>query len=205
MFEIPNIELTVKVSKILNRNKDQFKEYQKSDGRFDFNLLIGMVLGGICNFADKALINTLIKTFVSAFDDKQLSDFANVMMELNNHLIDVLDSDPNKLCVLEDNKWVLVKHATPDSLYSLWEGFFAVIKTEFEQKWNEINSLQTNEIAALAIKDYIAMAEIMDVATLNITQINSMKHDFAKYAQHFNELRKLLYSVNAQTASATKH
>ena len=75
---------------------------------FDFNLLIGMVLGGICNFADKALINTLIKTFVSAFDDKQLSDFANVMMELNNHLIDVLDSDPNKLCVLEDNKWVLI-------------------------------------------------------------------------------------------------
>ncbi len=96
MHNIPPVELAIRISKILNRNKNQLKEYQDRNGRINFNLLIGLVLGGICSFTDKPAINQILRIFFPIFNDSQLEDYANLMMGLNNHLVYLLDTNPGR-------------------------------------------------------------------------------------------------------------
>ena len=138
MHEIPSVDIAIKVNKILGRNKALLKEYQDKNGKINFNLLIGLVLGGICSFADKPAINQILRIFFPIFKEYQLNDYANLMMGLNNYLVYTLDANLNDIYVLENNKWISVTEANSDSIYTLWYGFFGIMKVEFEHSQDKI-------------------------------------------------------------------
>lgn len=204
MHNIPPVELAIRISKILNRNKNQLKEYQDRNGRINFNLLIGLVLGGICSFTDKPAINQILRIFFPIFNDSQLEDYANLMMGLNNHLVYLLDTNPGNIYLLENNKWVLITEAEFDSVYALWYAFFGIMKVEFAQEKDRINKLKSNHVTSEALADYNAMYNIMTSSALSIDDISTMQDKFPEYAYKFNELRKLMY-MQAITPQSTLH
>lgn len=204
MHDLPPINLAVRISKIINRNKEQLKEYQDKHGRVNFNLLIGLVLGGICSFADKPALNQILRIFFPIFNDSQLNDYANLMMGLNNYLVLTLDTNPDNLYLLEDNKWILITDAGFDSIYALWYAFFGIMKVEFENAKNKIKKLKTNHVANEALNDYDIMHKIMTSLALSVEDISAMQNKFPGYAHKFNELRKLMY-IQTTTSQSTLH
>ena len=204
MHEIPSVDIAIKVNKILGRNKALLKEYQDKNGKINFNLLIGLVLGGICSFADKPAINQILRIFFPIFKEYQLNDYANLMMGLNNYLVYTLDANLNDIYVLENNKWISVTEANSDSIYTLWYGFFGIMKVEFEHSQDKINKLKSNQITIDALRCYSTMHKIMTATTLDDSALNIMQHEFPLYAYNFNELRKLMYTDKIQP-EATVH
>lgn len=205
IHDIPSIELAVKISKIINRNKDQLKDYQDKNGRVNFNLLIGLVLGGICSFADKPAINQILKIFFPVFNTKsQLDDYASLMMGLNNYLVFTLDTNSDNIYLFEDNKWVLITDAEFDSVYSLWYAFFGIMKVEFEKEKNKIGKLKANSVTNAALVAYDDMHKIMTSLALSIDDISAMQDKFPGYAHKFNALRKLMY-MKTITPQSTLH
>ncbi len=204
MYKIPSDELAVKISKIINRNKEQLKEYQDRNGKINFNLLIGLVLGGICSFSDKPMINQILRMFIVAFNDKQLDDYASFMMGLNNYLVYALDSNPNNIYLLENNKWTLITEANFDSVYALWYAFFGIMKVEFKQSKSKINKLKNNLITIKALECYDVMSNIMTSQVVDISSLDKMQNEFPEYVRNFNELRKLMFMQNT-TPQSTIH
>lgn len=204
MHNVPPIDLAVRISKIINRNRDQLKAYHDKNGRVSFNLLIGFLLGGICSFADKPMLNQILGIFFPVFNDKQLKDYADLMMGLNNYLVSMLDENPNNLYLLENNKWILIADAQFDTVYALWHAFFGIMKVEFEQETSKIEKLKANNVTTDALNAYSTMHKIMTAPALSNDDINVMYDKFPQYAHQFNELRKLMY-MQIVTPEPTVH
>lgn len=201
MHQIPPLELAVRISKIINRNRERLKDYQDNHGKVNFNILIGLVLGGICSFSAKPsmTIQRILQIFLPIFAGTQLQDYANLMMGLNNHLVDVLDSNPNNICVLENNIWTPIGEASVDSVYALWHAFFGVMKVEFEYEKDKIAAVTPNSTRDDALRYYAIMHEIMTSPMVDHTAMNAMYNKFPEYSQKFNELRKLMYLQTIKT------
>lgn len=195
MHKIQTQELATKISKIINSHKEHFKAYQDNNGEINFNLLIGLILGCICSFSERPAmtINQTLKIFMPVFEMDQLQDYANLMMRLNNYLVDVLESNPNNIYLLENNKWKLICEADFDSVYAIWYAFFGIMKSEFAHNKNAINSLKPNSVTASALEGYDMIHRIMTAPALDLDDIQDMQNKFPEYARRFNELRKLMY------------
>jgi hypothetical protein len=193
MNTIPSAELAVKINKILNRNKHLLKQFQDRHGKLNFNLLVGSVLGAICSFAEKPMLNQVISTYFPVFNEKQLGDYANFMMGLNNYLVYTFDSNRNDIYLLENNKWTLITEASVDSVYAIWYAFFGIMKTEFEESKVKIDKLKNHAIVFEALKCYDIMSKIMTSQLIDANDINIMQNEFPKFAYKFNELRKLMF------------
>jgi len=195
---IPSKELAIKINKIISRNKNNLRQFQDRHGKINFNLLIGSILGSICSFADKPMINQVLKMFIGAFDDKQLGDYANFMMGLNNYLVYTLDTDYKNIYLLENNQWILINDANFESVYAFWYAFFGIMKVEFEDRAGEINKLkQHNLIVTKALEYFTAMSTIMKSELLDAKVLCDMQNKFPEYAYKFNELRKLMFMKNS--------
>jgi hypothetical protein len=138
-------------------------------------------------------INQAIKIFFPVFKDRQLQDYADLMMGLNNHLVDVLDSNPSDIYLLENNKWTPICDASFDSVYALWYAFFGIMKVEFELGKDKIEALKSKPTADNALGCYAIMHKVMTSITLDHNAIDEMQNKFPAYAHKFNELRKLIY------------
>lgn len=203
MYDLPPIDLAVRISKIINRNKGKLKEYQDRHGKVNLNLLIGMILGSICSFEEKPMINNIIKLFseVIVFNsNNQFKEFADLVIKMNNYLTQVLDSNSTNIYVLEeDNKWVLITKATVDNMYAFWYSFYGIMKVEFEQNsFKEFKSISTYKDAMEA---YGVMQEIMQSTMLDDDKLTIMYQEFPGYAHRFNELRKLMYMQTVASQS----
>jgi hypothetical protein len=197
MHTIPPKELAVKISKIINNNKNILKQFQDRHGKINFNLLVGLVLGSICSFADKPMINQVFKMFIVAFNDKQLDDYGNFMMGLNNYLVYTLDTNYKDIYLLENNQWNIIHEANFDSVYALWYAYFGIMKVEFKNKAGDIQKLkQHNKIVNEALECFNAMSSIMEAGLLDANALYDMQNKFPEYAYKFNELRKLIYMQN---------
>lgn len=204
MHQLPSIELAVKINAIINQHKEQLKDYQNNLGQIDFNLIIGLLLGGICSFADTPALNQILKIFFPVFDENQISDYAKLMMGLNNYLVFTLDTSPNNIYLLDDKRWVLMADADFDCVYALWYAFFCIMKAEFKNANTKINKLKTSNIANEALRDYDVMNKIMLAPSLAIEDMSVMQNKFPTYAHRFNELRKLMYQ-HVDTSQPTIH
>jgi acyl-CoA-binding protein len=200
MDKLPPQELAVRISKIINRNKEQLKAYQDKNGNVNFNLLIGLVLGGICSFGNPAL-NQILKIFFPIFNYNQLRDYGDLMMGLNNYLVDTIESSPNNIYLLENNKWTIITEAGFDSVYALWYAFFCIMKVEFEHEKDKIDELKSNPTTTEALRCYTIMHKIMTSATLDSNDLDIMQTKFPEYTHKFNELRKLIYTQSIKTPS----
>jgi hypothetical protein len=204
MHQLPSIELAVKINAIINQHKEKLKDYQNNRGQIDINLIIGLVLGGICSFAETPALNQILRIFFPVFNENQISDYANFMMGLNNYLVFTLDTNPNNIYLLDGNKWVLISDADFDCVYALWYAFFGIMKVEFKTANAKINNLKTNNIANEALRDYEVINKIMLAPSLTVEEMSVMQNKFPIYARRFNELRKLMYQ-HVETSQPTIH
>ena len=204
MNTIPSAGLAVRINKIFNRNKHLLKQFQDRHGKINFNLLVGSVLGAICSFAEKPMLNQVVSMYFPVFNNKQLSDYANFMMGLNNYLVYTLDSNRNEIYLLENNKWTLITEASVESVYAIWYAFFGIMKTEFEESKAKIDQLKSYAITCEALKCYDIMSKIMTAQLVDANDINVMQNEFPKFAYKFNELRKLIF-MQTVTSQPTIH
>lgn len=193
---MPSDKLAGKINKIINKNKNKLKQFQNKYGEMNLNLLIGSVLGGVCCFSEKPMIDQILNIFISAFNDKQLDDYANFMTALNNYFVDALNSNGD-IYLFEDDKWTSIKDADFNSVYALWYAFFGIIKIEFTQAKSIINKLKDYPITTVCLECYENMAIVMTSKLLDTNAIKIMHNNFPKYARKFNELRKLMYMQNS--------
>ena len=207
MYNPPSQELAIEINKLLHSKKAKLKDFQDKHGKVNFNLLVGMVLGAICCFHEKPGINEVLAIFYPIFDnDKQFKNYADLMMGLNNYLVYKLDSNDNNIFLLEDNKWIDITEANLASVYAIWYAFHGMMKVEFEENKNKINSVKSNPITVAALESFTKMHQIMILNELRIDNIYSMQNDFFGHARKINELRKLIHNQhNGQSTSKTFH
>ncbi len=205
MHNMPSVELAIKIDKIINKNRGKLKAYQDKYGKVNFNLFVGMLLGSICSFVEKPMINQVLKIFMPAFDtDTELNDYVNLMMELNNYLVFTLDENPENIHLLDNDEWVAIANTDFNSLYALWYAFFGIMKCEFEDNKNKIEQLSVNPTVTEALDGYNVMRKIMSSFAVSNDDIIIMHEQFPYYAQKFNELRKLM-RLKTTTPKSTLH
>lgn len=198
---MPSNELTVKINKIINNNKNSLKEFRDKKGKINLNLLTGSVLGAICSFSDKPMINNVLSMFMPAFNDKQMDDYANFIMDINNYLVCILESDCNNIYLFESNKWMSITDANFDSVYALWYAFFGIMKVEFKDKKNEIDSLRHSPVVTESLESFTDMSDVMGAHLVDVNALKNMQNKFPEYAFKFNELRKLMFMKTIKSKS----
>ena len=196
MCKIPSINKVIKINAAFNKEAGKLKDFQDRFGNVNFNVVIGAILGGISSFASKPVINQLLAIFMPAIKEKDLDDYASVMMGLNNYLVYILDNNSQDIKLFEFNQWIPINEANFDSVYSLWYGYYGIMKVEFKAEKLRINKLLEYDIVTKALESFADMTKIMKSKSVSSNDIIKMQIDFLQYARQFNELRKLLYTLS---------
>ena len=82
------------------------------------------------------------------------------MMNLNNSLVNIIETNPDNIYVLENDNWIISSEAQMGNSYAMWYSFFGIMKVEFKNAREKINKLKDHTVKRRALECFSTMSKI---------------------------------------------